>query len=106
MDRFGKAFTAFVLAGMVLSVGAIAYTLSDSEEQVTSQFLSRFHSNQELREYLRDATSQSYYEDTSALMPRGATNEFSQDQTSGGASYSETNVQVAGVDEADRSEER
>ena len=102
MDRFGKAFTAFVLAGMVLSVGAIAYTLSDSEEQVTSQFLSRFHSNQELREYLRDATSQSYYEDTSALMPRGATNEFSLDQTSGGASYSETNVQVAGVDEADQ----
>jgi uncharacterized secreted protein with C-terminal beta-propeller domain len=103
MDRFGRAFTAFVIAGMVLSVGIIAYTLADVDDDVTSQYLSRFRSANELKEYLQDAAAQRDYGSWMPMSPSmGSSPELAMDRVSGpDSSYSRTNVQVEGVDEAD-----
>jgi uncharacterized secreted protein with C-terminal beta-propeller domain len=89
--------------------------LSDKE---TNQELKKFSSKTELLEFLKDATSNSIYHQAysggirSTMMVEAAVSDFSEasalgtpaakSSTAGGAEdYSQTNVQVKGVDEAD-----
>ena len=109
-----------MLAVLLVSCSPVDYDtetdiLSDKE---TNQELKKFSSKTELLEFLKDATSNSIYHQAysggirSTMMVEAAVSDFSEasalgtpaakSSTAGGAEdYSQTNVQVKGVDEAD-----
>jgi len=97
METFEKGFIAFVLAGAMIAVGIIGFSMNAEEEENSSQYLSNFSSYRDLANFLEDHAASyrgdyAYWRDGAPLLSGGDENS---------ASHSETNIQVEGVDESD-----
>ena len=96
MSNGSRLPAVLVVCSFLIASSVIVLSARDNAEDGLSRFLPAFHSEQELSSFVHDSVSGHYLEDASY-----GSSEVRLALGSKGAVHSETNIQVAGVDEAD-----